>query len=69
MLCVHLNPQQDMDISNILATDKMTADRCLYLYYLWCQVLHRDRLQMEEATSSSVLLVQNSVQIRCRYWT
>ena len=31
MLCVHLNPQLDMDISNILATDKMTADRCLYL--------------------------------------
>ena len=39
MLCVHLNPQQDMDISNILATDKMTADRCLYLIiYIICGV-------------------------------
>ena len=39
MFCVHLNPQQDMDISNILATDKMTADRCLYLIiYIICGV-------------------------------
>ena len=34
MCCVHLNPQQDMDISSGFATDKITADRCVYLYYL-----------------------------------
>ena len=33
MCCVHLNSQQDMDISSGLATDKITAVYYIYIIY------------------------------------